>query len=564
MNILGISALDQDSTATVVQDGRVIAAASEERFTRKKLQEGFPAHAVAAVLDISGLTPADIDAVAYPFFSSRKEAGMRRRVLLQHAVGNVLREPNPIISTKNALRAVATVWREGNGLLKQWDDALLAGLQEFQLQSKLHRYDHQLCHAAAAFYTSGFAESLLVSIDNYGSGAAGGAFLGTAAGIEELHQIPFPHSMGMFYARVTENLGFKPNRHEGKITGLAAHGGNEEATALLRQKFARVPGEIVYVSPFDQSIDQVLVKDYSREDVAAAYQTVLEEVVCEYCQYYLRKTGQTRIALAGGVFANVKLNQKIATLPEVEEIFIHPGMSDVGTGTGAALLHASRNGSIVPYAIEHVYLGPTFAQEEIANVLARHGITAEYHEVIEKVIAKLLAQGHIVGRFNGAMEYGPRALGNRSILCPATDPAIHQELNSRLHRTEFMPFAPVTLYEKRHDCYEALEKCEHACEFMTITCKGTEQLSKQSPAVVHVDGTARPQLIRKEVNPSYHRIVEEYYRLTGIPTLVNTSFNIHEEPIVCTPEDALRTLQDGSVDYLALGNYLIESPLETR
>jgi carbamoyltransferase len=279
----------------------------------------------------------------------------------------------------------------------------------------------------------------------------------------------------------------------------------------------------------------------------------------------MEKTGCGNLALAGGVFANVKLNQRIHQLDGVRSLFIHPGMGDEGLAVGAALavnaaLGKDAGSQIGSSRLADVYFGPGSDDREIKRAAEKEKLDAEPMQEIEPRIAALLAQGFVVARFNGRMEYGPRALGNRSILYQATDPTVNDWLNRRLQRTEFMPFAPVTLEEFADQCYVNLDGARDAARFMTITFDCTDWMKKHCPAVVHVDGTARPQIIDKQANPSYHRIVEEYRTLTGLPTLINTSFNMHEEPIVCTPADALRAFLEWHLDYLAMGNYLLRNP----
>jgi len=214
--------------------------------------------------------------------------------------------------------------------------------------------------------------------------------------------------------------------------------------------------------------------------------------------------------------------------------------------------------------IDNVYYGPGYTTEEIKDALDKSGLVHVHHKNVEKEIAKLLAKSHVVARFNGRMEFGPRALGNRSILYQTSDQTINEWLNKRLKRTEFMPFAPSTLFEDRHKYYLNVDAALSPAQFMTITFDCTNFMKKNCPAVVHIDGTARPQLVRKEVNPSYHKIISEYKKLTGIATIINTSFNMHEEPIVCTPQDAIRSFQAGHLDYLAIGNFLVKNPKEMK
>jgi carbamoyltransferase len=263
--------------------------------------------------------------------------------------------------------------------------------------------------------------------------------------------------------------------------------------------------------------------------------------------------------LSGGVVANVKLNQRIFELDGVDNIFIHPNMGDGGCGTGAALLEFQGDGNLSK-PLPDVYLGPEYSDEDILASLQRSQLAYDKYTPIEPKIAQLIAAGKVVARFNGRMEYGPRALGNRSILYHAREPEVNQWLNQRLGRTEFMPFAPATLYEHRHQCYLNVDGGDYAAQFMTITFDCTEFMKRESPAAVHVDGTARPQLVTAASNPSFHRILAEYHRLTGLPSVINTSFNMHEEPIVCRPDDAVRAFLQGNLDYLAIGSFLVAHP----
>jgi carbamoyltransferase len=243
----------------------------------------------------------------------------------------------------------------------------------------------------------------------------------------------------------------------------------------------------------------------------------------------------------------------------IDGIFIHPNMGDGGCGTGAALLEFAGSPA-TRERLPNVYLGPEYSPAEIAEALARAQLPFTEYAPIEPKIAALLAAGKVVARFDGRMEYGPRALGHRSILYHAKEPAVNQWLNQRLGRTEFMPFAPATLYEHRKACYLNVEGADYAAEFMTITFDCTPEMKRDCPAAVHVDGTARPQLVRAETSPGFHRILTEYHRLTGVPSVINTSFNMHEEPIVCTPDDAVRAFLQGNLDYLAIGSFLVEHP----
>ena len=608
MKVLGISPLDKDSTVTIVEDGRLTFAAAEERFTRVKLQDGFPWQALQAGLEATGAEPVDFDSVVYPFFTWEEETALFRRNLdaereflndaepastpgLSEALSRVparfeaipgLADPNEkmekgfakslayrilandsVISRNVAKRASEQWGRDATVFHRKWHEELEAGLDELGLRGKLKRVEHHLSHAANAFYTSGFADALIVTLDGYGSGLAGSVSVGRDGRIERLHGVEFPHSLGTFYESVTSGLGFKPSRHEGKIVGLAAYGDPAILRDVLLARFAMEPGGFKIRESNNLYFARMLASQFPKIDVAAAYQHVLEIVATTYVAHYVKQTGLRHLVLSGGVVANVKLNQRLKELDGVEAIFIHPNMGDGGCGTGAALLEFV-GAPTLREPIADVYLGPSYTDEQISEALNRAQLQATRYTPVEPKIASLIAAGKVVARFDGRMEYGPRALGNRSILYHAKEPAVNQWLNQRLGRTEFMPFAPATLFEHRHECYIDVTGGEFAAQFMTLTFNCTDAMKQTSPAAVHVDGTARPQLVTATSNPSFYRVLREYHALTGIPSLINTSFNMHEEPIVCAPDDAIRAFLQGNLDYLAIGSFVVAHPSSRR
>ncbi|ETX01915.1 MAG: carbamoyltransferase [Candidatus Entotheonella factor] len=607
MNVIGISPLDKDATVSVVVDGQVVFAAGEERFTRVKLQTGFPAQALQTALDTTGLRLDDIDTIAYPFFDWEREnqlftqnirdeqaflaQAQRTRVPMRTALAAVperheavagLATPNEkmrksaaktalyqLIGREDVVSRRAAAWlswqwcKSSRRSHQTWQQELETHLASHGGLDKLKRYDHHLAHTANAYYASGFDRALVVTLDGYGSGIAGSASVGEGGRIRRLHTLDYPHSLGTFYESVTSALGFKPGRHEGKIVGLAAYGEPKVLLDLVLSRFHQEPGTFRMRESNNVYFPRYLASRFPKVDVAAAYQHVLEVVAANYIRHYVERTGIDTVALSGGVVANVKMNQRIFEIPGVNRIFVYPNMGDGGTGTGAAFL-AARRDLKDREAYQTVYFGPAYGEAEIAAVLQAEGLPFERIEPIEPVIAQLIHQGHVVARFNGRMEYGPRALGNRSILYRATEPEVNQWLNQRLGRTEFMPFAPATLYEARHRCYDHIDGAEVAAQFMTITFNCTEFMKRHCPAAVHIDGTARPQLVRPEANPSFYRILQAYDELSGIPSLINTSFNMHEEPIVNTPEDAVRAFLQGHLDYLAIGNFLVRHPQPQR
>jgi carbamoyltransferase len=608
MRVIGISPLDKDSTVSFMEDGRVIFACAEERLSRLKLQDGFPDRALRLAFQTTGWEPRDVDAIAYSFFDGQGEADLIRAAQRKDAARHTstctadsLRElrgaaqrpyrvdrsePIPgfdderdeFVTPKSWLKqrvyrgvtqAAWLDWRAHRHFLAQWCKAaiadhhlrtkqLLEGLAPYGLEGKLRRFHHHDTHAANAFFGSGFDEALLVTLDGYGSGCCGGIYKGTPAGIELLHRFDFPNSLGQFYEHVTSGLGFRPNRHEGKIVGLAAYGNPEILGPTLRKRFDCSDGDIVIHASMNYFYTRALALRYAKRDVAAAYQRVLEDVGQEVVRYWLEKTGLKNIAVSGGVHANVKLNQRLKEAG-AENIFVYPNMGDGGCGTGAALLVFGKD-VFGRGPLDNVYFGPDYTDAELRTALDTEGLEYTQHDEIEDEIARLIAESHIVARFNGRMEYGPRALGNRSILYPAQDPTVNQWLNKQLGRTEFMPFAPAALADQGHRLFLNLSGAEKTAEFMTITFDCTEEMKQRCPAAVHVDGTARPQLVSETTNPSFCQILRSYHRRTGIPAIINTSFNMHEEPIVCSPEDAVRAFLQGNLDYLAIGSFLVPHP----
>jgi len=605
MKILGISPLDKDATVSIVEDGKILYAAGEERFTRVKQQAGFPHKALENALAYSNTSIDEIDHVAYAFTDAQAEQKIidkniqseaqfidgfkadNLKVLIAEANrkkheyrGSIhgLKNPNEkmeksllhdlfynIAGTGSmASRIVAKRgsrrWRDmAVNSLQHWQMDLEKGLKQYGLESKIKRMDHHMTHAANSFITSGYERALCITLDGYGTGLAGSVSEAANGKIRRLHGVNYPNSLGTLYEHVTSSLGFKPSRHEGKIVGLASYGDPDVLSDILLSHIQQADGDFRIFGSNNIYLSRYLAANFSKIDVAAAYQHVLEVVAVNFVKYWVKKTGIDTIVLSGGVTANVKLNQRIFEIDAVKNIFIYPNMGDGGCGSGAAM-YQSWDGK-TQETINNAYFGPDFTDKEIETELNAQGLAFTQPKELAKEVAQLIFGGSVVARFSGRMEYGPRALGNRSIMYHAQEPEVNQWLNKRLGRTEFMPFAPVTLYEARERYFYNIKGAEHTAEFMTITFDCTDEMKKDCPAAVHIDGTARPQLIRREVNPGYYDIVKEYEKLSGISSLINTSFNMHEEPIVCNPRDAIRAFLDGNLDVLVIGPYLVKGPV---
>ncbi len=560
--------------AALLEDGTISSAIHEERLNRAKMATGFPRESINRTLEDARMRPQKIDAIAVAtvneFFREKAIAYdgwlMREQAPLKEVMLNVSSAVNQVLGAAPLLRRSYYQAKSflGRGRRKTIEELLR---RDWGFTCPIKFIDHHFAHACSAYFTSGLRDATVITMDGAGDNSCSSVYLVMDSQFRKLWNIDSFDSIGNYYAYVTHICGFKAQKHEGKITGLAAYG--KPAYADLLKRFITYEyrktvnkGQVFYWAAV-KAIQKALPAGFSKGDLASSMQQVLEEVGCAYVGEWVEQTGCGDLALAGGIFANVKFNQRIHELENVRSVFIHPGMGDEGLAVGAAFALAAmsdseRSTKIASNGLRDVYFGPAYSQKDIERAIEREGLKAEYVQDIDRRVAELLAQGHVVARFDGRMEYGPRALGNRSILYQATDPTVNDWLNKRLQRTEFMPFAPVTLIEFADQCYENLDGARYPAKFMTITFNCTEWMKRHCPAVVHVDGTARPQLIDRETNPSYYRIVDEYRKITGLPSVINTSFNMHEEPIVCSPADAIRAFKDGQLDYLSVGHYLLK------
>jgi len=574
MKILGFYD-GHNSAAALIEDGKVKFAVEEERLSRikyhdgRKFEHGLPYRCVGEVLRRTGTKPEEIDIVALGFEPTR--------TLLKRVMKDIFKEreinwllplpigwPVPILYQRYRLSNVRRV------------------LRKYNLHKKrLVRVNHHVAHAASAYYNGNKKEATIITLDGKGDELAGLVMVVENGEFKTLSAVSMYDSPGHFYSTVTEGLGFRHNRHEGKITGLAGYGNwnNDaykafkeilKATNLnFRYSLSRKIFQLPYplIAPF-KKYWQVMKKEIndvdklSREQIAAAVQKQLEDSVTSFVKAAVNKTGFSDVVTAGGVFANVKLNHHILEMKEVDSFFVYPAMGDGGIAVGAALYcygqELLKKGKVLkPFEIDRVYYGPEYTEEEIGKALERHKLKYRQSDDIEQEVAQLIKDKKVVGRFDGRLEYGPRALGNRSILVTPVDKSINDSLNKRLQRTEFMPFAPVTLEEDASATYKDYNEGSYPARFMTITFNVSKGVRERIPAVVHIDGTARPQTINRKQNDSYYKILKIFKDISGLSSFVNTSFNMHEEPIVCTPDDAIRSFKTDCIDVLAIGNYLV-------
>jgi carbamoyltransferase len=574
MKILGLS--DHIvSGAAIIEDGVVRAAVNEERLVRKKMVMGFPWKSIEMVFELSGVRPEEIDLVAVgskwghfmPEYVDFDKGlfGIDRGIVkgLFFSVG----------STLSSLRAAAPVLESFYYGLRQPIFAkrraqVRAVLRDrYGIHAPVEFVSHHYAHAASAYFASGYEDALAVTMDGAGDGDSAHVYEVRNGVWKLLHQVPAFDSLGGYYGYITQVAGFTAGKHEGKITGLAAHG-KDAYRDILNKFIVYRNGSMVNVgnafySAAIKKLQDALPSPFDRADLAASIQAVSEDISTAFVEHWLKATGLKNVALAGGVFANVKINQRIHEIPGVESVFVYPAMSDEGLAAGSALAVYADRGNPRPAGrrcFDHVYLGPEFSDAEITAAFDAEQVSYRRAEPVEDEIAALIEAGYVVARVNGRMEYGPRALGNRSILYRPDEPEVNDWLNKRLKRTEFMPFAPSTLAEEAHKSYVNLDGAADTARFMTITFDCSDEMKRLCPGVVHIDGTARPQLVSEKDNESYYKIIRAFHRRTGLTSIVNTSFNIHEEPIVCTPADAIRAFKIGHLDVLAMGSFIAKHP----
>ena len=565
MLILGIHN-DEDSGVSLICDNNILCAVSEERFSRTKLFHGFPKLSLEYLFNTFNILPSDVDFVVYGWHAADNPL---EPYLLQYSEQlRFYSESNHDANVFKTLSLRSSVEITQNQRTRSLFEAEI--LKYGFNKSQLVFVNHHLSHCYGAFACSGFNEALVFSFDGRGDLESSSTYLCKSFTppkkiTSELSTV----SIGFLYGQITAYLGFRPHRHEGKITGLAAYGDPNVAIDIFRRLlwFDAASGcfrsNLSLFNPFYQPIFpelSQLLSPYSREDVAAALQSHCTNLITDYISYYVSKVGYKSIdiCLSGGVAANVLLNQAIYNLPCCNNLFIMPHMGDGGLPLGSALYQSAAIDNFNPIYVDSMYLGPSYEDSFIEDVLNSHDDISFYQpESLHDEISLLLSQKLIVGLFQGRMEYGPRALCNRTILANADNRSINTTLNNRLNRTEFMPFAPIIRLEDAISCFQDIEHSDRLFEFMTCTVNVTTDYASNHPAVVHLDSTCRPQIVTSDRNPLAHQILTSYKELTGKVSLVNTSFNSHEEPIVCSPKDAINSLRNGVVDILSIGSYLV-------
>ena len=569
--ILGLNAYHGDAAAALVVDGELVAAAEEERFSRVKHVAGFPALAARWCLSEAGLAPDQLDHLAV---SRDPRANAAQKLLRTVRFGASPRYLVARLQNAAKIRDVKTAFAESLGIA---DDTLRA---------KVHNVEHHQAHVASAFFVSPFEEAAILSVDGFGDFCSTMTAVGRGNSFEVRERVLFPHSLGMFYGALTQWLGFPHYGDEGKVMGLAPYGDPSEHLEAMRD-IVRISGDLFelnldYFVHHEQGVDMTWDKGsptigrlYSdklaaligparepgseltvhHENVAAAMQVRLEEVYLHMVNRLHEATGMTNLCLAGGVALNAVANGRIRPETGFDGLYVQPAAGDSGTAVGAAYhvwnqtLHQPRS-----FVMTHAYTGPEYTDEELAAAFSAAGVNVRklQDDELFAAVARHIADGSVVGWFQGRMEFGPRALGHRSIVADPRRHDMKDILNARIKQREpFRPFAPSILAAQTSDWFDQ----DYTSPFMVLVYKTKADKREQIPAVNHVDDTGRVQTVEHDVSPRFYRLIEEFDKLTGVPVLLNTSFN-ENEPIVCTPAEAIDTFLKTHMDVLVLGNYV--------
>lgn len=568
MYILAYNCYVFNAAACLLKDGDLIAYAQEERFTRKKHTGDFPIHSINYCLKEAGITINDVDYIGFHWQPFHK---------FHLRIAQVIKNFPKSLKMYNTYSGE---WIHMVYAKKLFQKHFAAELQNRTKPFKFFRVKHPICHAASAFLVSPFKEAAILTMDGSGEIASTTISVGEGNTIKTIKEINFPHSLGYIFVAITHYLGFMPNSDEYKLMSLKSYGQQDHFYDEVKQIIQLTsPGEYsVDLSYFnydkgirDPWVSEKFIKIFGpireqdepitsrHENIAWAFQKRLEDVAMHIAKYIYDETKKDYLCIAGGTALNSVMNGKLLKDGPFKDIFVQPAANDAGTCIGSAyyiyntILNNPRN-----FVFNTAYLGPKFNNEEIKVLLDSKGVKYKYFEKEDELLnntAKLIADGNVIGWFQGRMELGPRALGARSILADPRRQDMQDILNLKVkHREGFRPFAPSVLEEYAQEYFD----CDRPSPYMLFVVDVKKDMHDKVPAITHVDGTARFQTVNKLQSPRYWKLIKEFQELTSVPVVVNTSFNVMGEPIVCSPEEALRCFQSTGIDHLVVENFIIE------
>lgn len=559
MNILGIGGYSHDSAAVLVADGQLIAGVAEERLSRVKHQGGIPRRAVQYCLDVAGLTPDDVDHIG-----CYMRPGLRVARRLPYRLAQMFRSP--------VYSAGYMAYELAHNAQYAWGMHSLRGKR-----TRLHFMEHHPAHAASAFLVSPFDQAALLTIDYIGEWCVTWMGVGEGTRLTRIRSENYPNSLGVFYSALTDYLGFLRASDEYKVMGLASYGEPEfldEFRTIIRPRADGdyhidlswfqchyAPGSRIgyfsrrFIDRFGPPRRKGEPIEERHRNMAASAQAILEETALGIAARLHKETGLKKLCMAGGVALNCSMNGRLLRESPFDAIFVQPAAGDDGIAIGAAFqLHHQITGAPRGFVMRDARIGPEFTDDQIRAFLDLAKIPYETPSNVVQRAAQLIAEGHITGWFQGRMEFGPRALGSRSILADPTRPDMKDLINTYVkHREEFRPFAPSVLEEHAHEFFDGCDESP----FMLFVHPVRPEKRAAVPAITHVDGTARVQTVSKDVNPLHYAVIEEFGRMRGVPLVLNTSFNVMGEPIVNSPADAIRCFYSTGMDALVIGPYVV-------
>lgn len=553
MNVLGISCFYHDSAAALLTDGEIEAAAEEERFSRKKHDSSFPVNAATYCLEEAGLKPDELDKVVF--------------------------YEKPILKFDRILDTAADVFPRGylrfSAVLPEWLGTKLRFRKKLKKElgytGKVEFVEHHQAHAASAFYPSPFQEAAVLTVDGVGEWKTNQMFQGNRDGLKPIKHIEFPHSLGLLYSTITAFLGFMVNNDEYKVMGLAPYGEpsymeefeelinvNHDGSYCLEQRYFSY---MYREKMWSKNLEKLLGKPRKNneelqdrhKDIAATLQEVTEKILLKQVNHLYSITDTENLCMAGGVALNSAANGRIRKGMPFENIWIQPAAGDSGGALGAAL----ERGYFKEKSLNNVYLGPKHSADEIKTFLDKENAVyreMEREELLRETVSRI-TEGEVAGIFQGRLEWGPRALGNRSIIADPRRADMKDVVNSKIKfREGFRPFAPTVLHEHANDYFDIRGESP----YMLFVCDVQEDRKEEIPAVTHVNGTSRIQTLRRETNPFYYDLIDQFRQLTGVPVIMNTSFNLRGMPIVNRPEEAYNVLKRSNMDFFITRNLLVE------
>jgi carbamoyltransferase len=559
MIILGINSVYHESSVCLIVNGKLIAAIEEERLIRVKHAkeakidnpDELPLLTINKCLEMGKVKLEEVDKIGFSFDPEKRLSN----IIVQDAyeVGNWGSE-------------------EGEKLFYSKLKSIPGQLQKMGFKGEFVYMEHAIAHAASTFYPAGFEEAAILSIDGIGELESTTLAYGSGKSIDKLQQLFYPNSLGFLWEKIAKYLGYS-EYDACKVMSIASFG-NKDRFKEEYKKFVTFDDREFF--KIDKDIIKFRIEDYSaleevfqtkkrefddelmevHQDIAAGLQEITTQIIMKLINTLYEKTGSKNLCMAGGVVLNCVTNRIVFENSKFENIYIQPAANDAGTALGAALKLYEESGDTPKITLDHTYLGPSYSNHEIEEAIKSRELVYHKVENLEAEVAKYLSEGKVIGWFQGRMEFGPRALGNRSLLADPRDPDMVRKLNKIVkHREDHRPFCPSVLAEEADKWFE-IKKYAVPAEYMLMAYPVVPEKKALIPAVVHVDGTSRIQKVRKDINPRYHKLISHFNELTGVPVLLNTSFN-DREPIVCTPSDAIKTFFKTKIDYLIIGDYLL-------